>query len=638
MDLSLYQANYSPVDLGDSPMPTRRQAPQKKKKNFWLDQISTGTGIAGGILGSFVAPVAGTAVGAGAGSALGAAIENMITGDSLGKDVAKEGALGAVFGAGPIKLAKGGLALARGAGMAGASQAALTPLRQKAGQALIGTADDLAIKQFRLTPTQLKNFQSKFKEDAGTTIRKYGFQNADDISTKGIQPLQEQFDAAITSIPGVVKTDLQKNLISKINKLSNAGPSDTQAIGGQLKKEASSLLKKYGDVIDPQELNLIRRQFDDLVNYTEKAANPARYGVNKRMADAIRETLQKADPTGQLKATGRELQKLRQLEENALKQGQLGRGSLPLNLPNLLGATVGGGAGGLPGALVGGATTQLANSNAGRRAAMRGVQNLGNRLTNAGEKAAGQSARGIATRLGTAGVATGLYGQGGQSPSLEDALLNYSSEGNNIATNAMPTNTAMMPSSANMDAQYQNMGAESSPYSRENLMMDIQRDPQNADKYIEYYSMLQEVFQPQVPEQKPLSAEASKVTSNANIGIQALNDFENAISADPSVLSKRIIPGRNALGGALGGVLGTRGADAAAQQIIDVIARLRTGAAITNDEARRFEQFIPTAGDNEQVRAQKLNYLRNQFYAVANRTSGGGSDLESALLAQQGAY
>jgi hypothetical protein len=202
--------------------------------------------------------------------------------------------------------------------------------------------------------------------------------------------------------------------------------------------------------------------------------------------------------------------------------------------------------------------------------------------------------------------------------SLEDAML---------AGQGLPTGADNMGVDPMMEQ------ASSNPYSRENLLMDMQRDPKNADKYMDYYAQMEDIFGTKA--EKPMSAEAAKSVSNAQIGLQALGDFEGAVAADPSVLTKRVIPGRGILGGALGAALGTRGADAASQQIIDVIARLRTGAAITNDEAKRFEQFIPQAGDSPQVAQQKLGYLRNQFSMVANR-GGGGSPLEEALM-QQGA-
>lgn len=596
---------------------------QKKKRNFWLDQISTAGGILGGIGGSFIAPIVGTAGGAAAGGALGEAIENLIDPETGNwGNVGKEAVVSGILGGGPIKLLKGGAALATGKGVQAASQTAQTPLRRVAGEKLTGAADDLAVKQFRLTPTQLTNFQKKFGEDAGQIIRKYGFQNVDDIASKGIEPLQQQFDEAITGITGVTKDSLKKNLMTRINRLSSAGPSDTKAIGGQLKKEANTLLKGFGDVIDANELNTIRRQFDSLVNYTERAANPARYGVNKRMADAIRETLQQADRTGNLKSIGRELQKLRQLDDIASRQGNLGRGSLPFGLGQTPGAVMGATAGPL-GAAVGMASQAAVNSNVGRRALSSGAERVGSYLLNSGARAAGQSPRGIATRIGTAGVGSGILEQNGQS------LPNNAS-----MPNTTTPSTNMPMSSSMMDGLYQNNQQMSSPYTLEQALMDIQRDPANADDYMKIYEFVANATAPQSgASSKPMSAEAAKTVTNAQIGLQALSDFENIVANNPGSLQRTVIPGRSVAGGVLGRALGTQSVDAARQQVIDVIARLRTGAAITNDEAARFTQFLPVAADSPDVAAQKIGYLRGQFQDILNRTSSSTpSSLEDALM------
>lgn len=134
---------------------------------------------------------------------------------------------------------------------------------------------------------------------------------------------------------------------------------------------------------------------------------------------------------------------------------------------------------------------------------------------------------------------------------------------------------------------------------------------------------------------KPLSAEASKVVSNAQVGIQALNDFNGLIGQQPSEFGRTNIPGVATLdrlsGGRASGALGTSGLNAARQQVIDVIARLRTGAAISKEEAARFETYVPQPGDPPGTRQQKSNYLMGQFQMVANRTGGAGTDLAGAL-------
>lgn len=622
------------------------QSQGKKKRNFFLDQLSTVTGIAGGIGGGIlgaagggIGAVPGAGLGAAAGGGLGEALENLIDpqGGNWG-NVAKEAAVSGIMGAGPIKLAKfggaGGKALMSGAddALKVANQAAITPLRQKAGQAVLGGADNLAVKNFRLTPTQLTNFQKKFGEDAGQVIRKYGFQNADDIAAKGIQPLQQQFDEAVTGITGVTKESLKKNLSKRITQLSKAGPSDTKAIGKQLNKEANSLLKGYGDVIDAKELNLIRRQFDDLVNYTEKAANPSRYGVNKRMADGIRETLQKADPTGSLKTTGRELQKLRQLSDIAAKQGQLGRGSLPLGLDTLLGASAGGAAFGGPAALTTAAGVKAVNSNTGRRVAMAGAEKLGGKLS---ATKGGQSSLGIAGRLGATGL---LKGSSQEPQGLEDAM-GQSLENSMINPNEMPSSNPAI-NDAMMGSQYaQGEDMSSSPFDPQNLddaIMQIMNQGGTMKDVSEFLSIaktMNDLKGGGAKAAKPLTGEARNRALKAKSGLQSLDTLESTLQSDPGAFQRQALP--NPLG-ITGRLTGTTDVRAATDNAVDIIARLRSGAAITDSEAKRFARLLPQAGDSKESALFKLQNVRSELESYLQ--GSGEPTLEEAMMQYQGAY
>ena len=607
---------------------------QKKKKNFLLDQISTVGGIAGGIGGSLITPILGTGAGAAAGSALGEALENALTGNRIMDNVGKEAALGAVFGAGPIKLLKGGAAgakaLATGADdvVGAASKAALTPLRQKAGQSLVNASDDLVIKQFRLTPTQLTNFKNKFGEDAAQTIKRYGFQNADDVTLKGIEPLQAQFDEAINGITGVTKESLKKNLMSRVGKLSSAGPSDTKAIGAQLKKEADSLLKGYGDVIDAKELNAIRRQFDDLVNYTEKAANPARYGVNKRMADALRETLQKADQTGTLKNLGRELNKVRQLDDVISRQGNLGRGSLPANLTNILGGVAGTTAAGGPMGAVGGiVAANTLNSPTGRRVLASGAQKAGSKLLSQGTTK--QTAKGIAGRLGAVGTLKSMGGQG--DPTLEDAMLDQSLLNNDPSMMANATTANPMMNADMLGTPYSESPEMSSLFAPENLENTIMQimasggDLNDVTKFVSLAKTVNELRTPKSESSKPLSqgqqeradliraldlTEQQMAGGSINYGpvgsrVEGVKSMFNA--ADPETLAfKNTVSGLRA-----------------------AITKARAGASLTPGELKMLAQYTPSDTDSEQVVRSKLAQLR-QLYGYAAPT--GGMTLEDAMM------
>lgn len=570
----------------------------------------------------------GAVYGGGASLAGGGSLEDVLSGAVQG------GAIGGVLGAGPVNLMKGAAGGTKAAVRGGdvlqaANQAAGASLRGKAGQAISGAADDLAVKNFRLTPTQLTNFKKKFGEDAGQTIRKYGFTSADDVATKGIEPLQQQFDQTVTSITGVTKDALKKNLDKRITKLSNAAPADTRAIGQQLKQEADSILKRYGDVIDANELNSIRRQFDDLVNYTEKTANPARYGVNKRMADSIRETLQQADPSGNLKTVGRELQKLRQLSDNVSRQEQLGRGSLLMNLPTLLGGTMGGAAVGPAGAIGSAAATAAVNSPTGRRVAMKGAEKVGSQLLQSGERAAmSNGAAGLRKGL-TIGAIAGLNQE--QPQNLEGALTGGSPAERYAQDPMNPEFNGVDPAQFGYPED-QTVQAEQSPYTRDALLFDLQRDPKNAKKYIAHYQSLQEVFAPpETQSQKPLSqgqqerADLIKALDNTeslmsggsiNYGpigsrVEGLKSMFNA--ADPETLAfKNTISGLRA-----------------------AITKARAGASLTEGELKMLAKYTPSETDSEQVVRSKLQQLRNLY---GNQAPTGGTTLEDALMSRQPQY
>lgn len=663
--------------------------PQKKKKDFWTDNISTGGSIAGSLAGAAggaaigsVVPVVGTAIGGllgaiiggAGGGALGQVGENAITGDNLGTDVASEalwgGATALPFGAAG-KLAKAGGTLVKGLGsdaakiaakdlvqeagvktigkgtlakmgaagaLDNASKSAMErlatnpTLSQNVASKLTGSADNLAVKQFRLTPTQLTNFSKKFGEDAGQTIRKYGFNSAEDIAAKGIDPLQEQFGNLVTSVGKVPTDTLKKNFDSEITKLAKSSVIDNQALAGQLKEQADTIIKKYGTEIDGTELNAIRQEFDKLVNYTNSVANPARYGVNKRVADVLRKTLQGADSTGQLKNVGQEISKLRSLSDIVEKQGNLGRGSLPAGL-NLVTGAVLGSSGGLPGQLGMVAGQAALNSKAGRTALMGAADKAVSALGKSAPKETGQSLVGTIARMGGIGAVKNMVG--GQS-SLENSMM---------SPNTMSP-SMNQPTNANMDTSYTQNTQNANPlgYSSEQLAQAMmialaKGDNNSASQLKSMYDIAASYEKANSKYSKALSAEAAKQVSNAQAGLQALDTIEQTIANDPSKQTLSAIPG-NALNGLVGSVLGTGQYESARQQAIDVIGRLRSGGAITAEEEKRFGSMLPQAFDSSETSAYKINQLRQVFSTLMGSIENSGTtqqDLLSTLL-NSGSY
>lgn len=648
-DLNALEANYTPY-YQDTPQAAPKKNDKKKKRNFWLDQISTvtgtlggiGGGLLGGVGGAGIGAIPGAAIGGAAGGGLGEAIENIID-PQHGNwgNVAKEAALSGVLSAGPLKLAKAGLG-ARAAVQAGAetgekiglrealktgSQAAEGfTLRGAAGKKVAEQGDKLLGKQFKLTPSQLFNFKNRHGEDAVAVIKRYGFNNADDVVTKGVEPLQNAFDEVVTKIPGIQRKSLESSLSKVYKPLMNSANLTEQNLGQGLKAQADEILKRSGDVIDASEINNLRKSFDNAVKYTQRGAPD--FNVNKETADALRGVLQKAaDKSGigfqgkSFKEIGKDLTKLYDLNEIVARQENLGRGSSPLGLTNMLGGVLGGGAAGLPGAAVGAAMTGAVNSTAGRKAVAQGTEKLASGLLSSGERVASKAMN----PLRIAGrQAFGHLAAGG----LADAIQQAQSSSNNPS---MPMNaqTTATPMSSNMLGEYQNGGEMSSgsPYSADNLMADLQRDPQNAEKYIDLFTTFQKLFAP--PEQKPLNATQQQQSSNALSGLEDINLLSSEIGRDPNIALKNSLPG----GGFTRRLTGATQYEAARQNVADVIGRLRSGGAINTDEERRFLSLLPQPGDSPQSANQKLSRVSSllQRFAYPQPVNS----LEEALLQYQ---
>lgn len=447
----------------------------KKKGNFLTSLIPTGTSIAGAASGAAagagigsVVPGVGTAIGGLAGALIGGfgggfggkVLQNKVEGEeNLTKGALKEGAISGVLSAGPLRLGKLGIDTARGiragtsagnAVRAAGEGAAKMSFKQAAGNRLKDVSDNLAIREFRLTPSQLANFKTKFGEDVSQVVKRYKLigKNADDIKTRAIDPLQGEYDTIASQIPGISTAAIQNTFKTKYGKLISSAVEDNKAIGAQLKQQADAIVKKYGDIVPASEVNALRREFDSLVSYADKTANPARYGVNKRSADALRTVLQEAADGAGLKASngqtfkevGRELSKLRQLTENIGRQEQLGRGSLPFSLGNTPGAVVGA-AGGVPGALAGYAGAAFVNSPTGRKALALGTEKAGQKLVEQAGKTNPFSVGQIAKRVAPTSIALDMFDQ--------------PFDPNNISQipNTITTSTNI-PSSSNMSSPY----------------------------------------------------------------------------------------------------------------------------------------------------------------------------------------
>ncbi len=634
------------------------QAAPKKKGNLLTKMLPSVAGTAGGVggaaIGTALLPGIGTLAGALIGGALGGGAgkigENKIEGNKNAWDgVGKEAAINGVMSAGPLRLLKGATtgvkSLRAGTGLAEALNATGQAAKDfsvlgRAGQAVSNTADNMVTKNFRLTPTQLTNYKAKFGEDAAATIKNHGLvsQAPDVMRQNVIKPLQDQFTKVADSIPAVSKTSLDASFKKLYTPLINSPVQDSQVFGKSLKDQADTLLAKYGDTIPAKELNKVRQQFDSLVNYTEKAANPARYGVNKRSANAIRETLQQAADSAGVKASngmtfkevGTELSKLHQLVGNIERQANLGKGSLPIGIISAISGVGGAGVGGIGGGAASMLATNAVNSATGRKLAANGAEKLAENL-------AGRAAKNTASAYGLKGIAKRNLGAG-----LAGALTSQSLENSTMSPSTSPNITpAIMPDMSQQYTQDQQMSidqAPSSPFDPANIeanvakMMRSGAGVKDINAYLDMATTINSM--------KAAAAKASKSDSgmnttqlqqanNAMSGLQSLERIKSTLSKNPNAAKMAALPG----GSLTASLTGTGDYKAALNNAADVIGRLRSGGAINADEEKRFMAMLPQSFDSQETVNYKLNSMAELFNRFANpkTASFDSADLIAAL-------
>lgn len=593
-------------------LPDEQQIKPQGRGGFLTSLISEagGTGgalggaAAGAAAGSIV-PGIGTAIGgvigAGLGGFLGGAggrlAENKIRDDRYGLGQAlMEGGMSGAFGAlgTGVQAIKGAKALtavddiAKGTGAAGKLTKGASGLRVDKNVGDIGELDEV-VKLFQKhkimgTPeTQLR------KIDA--TMGKLGSQ-VDDMLAKKPVPIDKGVAARIQQM---VDDPLQLTDLDMT-------PQGRQVLQGYLDEAA-----KFGDARDlnklVQKINpTARRAFNKMNMGTQLTAKEQAAYAFKQAGDDV---LQEIAPG--IKATKKEMALLFKYNPQVAKYSEQG-----FNFP-------------FAGKLTKGVAEPFRSAQSRVGVGLAGTSNA---LSRPAVKTTAKFAKGMAAR----GVGNQIMGTGAP---VDDYSMNNPT--NQDMTQPMSMNT-MMPanSSTMMDSSYNstdplsNALTSQSPYSKQNLLADIQRDPTNAEDYIKHYAMLDEIFNPaqESASQKPLSQgqqervdlmQALTNTENVMAGgsinygpigarVEGVKSFFNA--ADPETLTfKNTVSGLRA-----------------------AITKARAGASLTEGELKMLAKYTPSETDTEQVVRSKLNALR-QLYGYQAPT--GGATLEDALMGQQ---
>lgn len=666
--LAALQSGYKPVDLGYGRPPVKK----KGKGGFGTSLISEGGALGGAVAGAAagsVVPVVGTAIGgilgAGIGAFGGRLAENKVRDDRWGVgDAAKEGALSAVL-SGPLRLGKyastasktlkGGAtlseALVDAAGAASAKKVAGAGITGSVGNKLLAGSDNLATRALKINDSAwATKFAKRTGEEVGQFATRFNIvgKSADDINNTIYRPAMKVYSEGIKAIGAVPKENVLSTIRKEVEPLLKSAFPEDKAFANSVLKQSNDILKKFGNTISATELNKLKTAAYNKVdvqlvdkagkqsnNTYEALSNAFRKAVNEA-ADAKGITIDtqvlkqaglpfKSTSLGDL---GQELFGLNELTKKIDVKSRVGKGANPFGLTKAAGAIGGTQVGGLPGAAVGfGAATAMNNPKVIGGAAKL-FEGAGNRLIQGGggfnpisSAIKGQAGGGLAEAL--------MSAQGAGDQSLEAA-----------ATRNMNPNTTNMPTNVNMmDTQYQ-MGdemssAEASPYTRENLLIDVQRDPANASKYIDYYTQLQEVYAPAEQDSSQLELSDS--------AIKNVTDIQSALFDIDSLGAKIQSSG---VSGPISGRLRTanpfdteaQSLQAEVNRVRQVVGKALEGGVLRKEDEVKYAKILPTVNDTKEVAASKLRELKIklnqdlQTYVSTQQASGKGRGQYPATL------
>jgi len=108
----------------------------------------------------------------------------------------------------------------------------------------------------------------------------------------------------------------------------------------------------------------------------------------------------------------------------------------------------------------------------------------------------------------------------------------------------------------------------------------------------------------------------------AQSGLRSLKDVERIIGKDPGVLAKELVPGQWL----------SREYDTAAFSAAEALLRMRSGAAVPEQEVRRYmTKVMPVFGDDAKTIKLKLQRLKENYVDVI----GSSDNIQDTAVIQQ---
>lgn len=585
-----------------APTPAPAQQKTSGRGGFLTSLISeiAGTGgalggAAAGAAAGSVVPGLGTVVGGALGGLLGGfgggtvgrVAENVVRDDRIGLDDAlKEGALSGAFGGlgGGFRAAKGLKTAAKGISRT-----------DKIGN--IG--DDLVAKSRGITPGM-----GQTATRPGLSIKEANRLNKflDDIKINAKTPkgslrqIEAEKASTLAAREDILKSAgrLPKGTISNIQKEIRRVVAKTPGINSV--DDIAPDLKKLSNQRSVKGLTSYRQKIDGLINFNRSSATPdpkfdRMYKVVRRSID---KELTKVNPA--LKRTNTKLSNIDKVEElvrDATKKQEAGTGAykipiagtkLPGGTTQSLQATTGRGLSGLSGALE---ATRLPR-----------------------QLAAGTTLRGLANQDAQV--------PGTQQAPLQDVLLDDQSLAGEISLADAPAPNTISEALADPSIQQQLMLAD---------LLDPNSQGSNMSKLEAIFAL---VAPPEVGKEGKLTSEQQKQAFNAQSGLRDVITLRSELQNDPTIAAKAALP----FDSLTNRITGAGQFETAQRNIIDALARLRSGAAITDFEFESFSKMVPQTFDSPELVDSKLQRLEQLFSSFANPVPA----TQSTNLAELGVF
>lgn len=619
MDFSDLQAKYGGFQKYDP----KAGAPKTSGRGGFATSLiseTAGTGgalggaAAGAGIGSFLGPIGtvaggliGGAIGGFGGGFGGRAIENKIRDDEFRlEDALQEGLISGAFGAagGGFRAAKGlkaGANAVSGAAKSGAKSKIVSSVEDKAAASFLNLspAQTAKLLDAGVDPKLLAKTAAQFGDDAVSIIGRTG---------KG-GPLQETIRALEQGIQSTAKTagrNVRIDADTIIKGLKAQRKELAKQLGSESKVKALDKIiadasKKYAKGVSVNNalstLRTANSKFGASIldDTTEAVAKSAQ----KLEANALREALKSRFPgIGQALDKQSELIQLREVlskTRGADLAGKVNLGRFDLTKPGTF-------------------VNPVLTNNKVTGSVLRGGPSLPSIPGVGAAKTAGRA-------LAPGVVGRGLTGS--DQPTLDDALLQGQTGFD--GTGSLDSGVGSFPTQP----------VSQSPYSRENLLYDIQRDPKNADKYIAYFQELDSIFG--ASSQEPLNSTAAGVVADTKTGLEALAGLKTSLAES----------GANAP--FIGGLRAKNPFDTEAQNLQaqvatakQIVGKALEGGVLRKEDEVKYAKLLPTVNDTDAVAQFKISELERLISGRLNEylsgiQGGGGGQLEDALLQLQGA-